>query len=239
MTAPPAEHERLLTRWSDWIERITLDLIRGHLHQHVWRSVRDEILRVRPEADQSFLVSYSAIYADGQVMRVRRIADTHPDSDSLINLLDAIRRNPKVMTRERYADRHAERTGFENGWAMGAAEWDDLFAAQPGDEEISGDLVARDQRRLTVQLEHLTAWATKTLAHLDPLRPTVIPQYQDISRALDLLAEITGRYSVFIRGWAPSEWKPFMQGDWEAVFRPTLFASPLVAERSRYARDFT
>jgi len=65
MTAPPGEHERLISDWRERLDRIKDELMRAHLHQYVWTSMRDEIQK-QPGTDGTFLVSYSAVYVGSQ-----------------------------------------------------------------------------------------------------------------------------------------------------------------------------
>lgn len=227
VTAPPSAHQKILESWSIWIGRIEDDLIRGHLHQVVWQTMRDEIAaRLSSDADASFLVSYSAVYVDGQVLRVRRLADTHKGVRSLVNLLEAMRANPRVMTRERYVARFLVAIDWEDptpGAEMAAREWDDLFGGGPNPNEVDPLRIDEDRDAILNELATLTSWATQTVAHLDPLQPEQVPMYKDIPDALELLSDITTRYSVLLKGSSVTDWTPTMQGDWQAVFRPALF----------------
>jgi hypothetical protein len=222
MTAPPADHEKILASWCRRLDRIRRQLLMGHLHHSIWTSMRDEIQRLGSEQDLTFLRSYMTMYVEGEVMLVRRVADTQDDSHSLFTLIDAIQANPGVMTRSRYVKRWAE-TGLIEGEAAGEREWDSLFAQQPGDEAIDPDLLERDKATIKDKLNHLVDWATTTVAHLDPRAPTKVPRYSDIPEALDLLAEITDRYGILLVGSSMSEWTPVVPGDWQEIFRPALF----------------
>jgi hypothetical protein len=162
------------------------------------------------------------MYVEGEVMLVRRLADTQDDSHSLVKLIDVIQANPEVMTRSRFVRRWVE-TELIEAEAAGQREWDSLFAQKPGDETIDPDLLERDKATIKDELDHLVDWATTTVAHLDPRRPTRVPVYSDIPEALDLLAEIADRYGILLVGSSMSEWTPVIQGDWQEVFRPTLF----------------
>lgn len=79
MAARAAEHDQLLERWREQLAKIERQLYTGFLHQAVWAEVRGEIQRRQPNADATFLVSYSSGYVAGQMLLVRRLADRDPD----------------------------------------------------------------------------------------------------------------------------------------------------------------
>jgi hypothetical protein len=99
MTAPKREHERIVQRWREQLAKIERELFRGFLHQAVWTELRDEIQRRHPDADATFLVSYSSGYVAGQMLLVRRLVDGDRKSDSLASLIQRIQGNANVVTR--------------------------------------------------------------------------------------------------------------------------------------------
>lgn len=222
MTAPQAARDALYARWRERLTKIQHELYRGFLQQELWTEMREEIPQRRPDTDATFLVSYSQLYVAGQMLLVRRLADVDESTHSLASLIRAIKRNPEVMTRTRYAQAWAN--GADSGGAdADREEWLRVFADPADPEHVNPELLDDDLDRLAKELDHIVDWATKTIAHLDPIAPMRVPLYSEIREALDLLAAITGRYQLLLHQSTTHDWTPVIQGDWQGVFRPALF----------------
>jgi AbiU2 len=223
MTAPQGQQDHLLQRWREQLAKIREHIIRGFLYQVVWTELREEIQGRRPTADGTFLVSYSAGYVAGQMLLVRRLADKDPRSDSLVSLIKRIARNAGVLTRTWYVERWVAES--DDAWHRKLAEsaWHSQFADPDDPEQLNPSVLQADVDRLATELEHITTWATKTIAHLDPRQPERVPTYGEVREALDVLAAVTRRYESLLNQSITDDWVPIIQGDWQAPFRPSLF----------------
>jgi len=83
VTAPKAERSRIYATWCERLEVIQHQLFLGFFHEKLWEEFRDEIQGRRPAADTTFIVSYTRLYVDAQMMLVRRLADTDEATSSL------------------------------------------------------------------------------------------------------------------------------------------------------------
>jgi hypothetical protein len=225
VTAPRAQHDRLVRGWREHLAKIERQLFHGFLHQAVWTELRDEIQKRRPDADQTFLVSYSVGYGAAQMLLVRRLTDLDPNTDSLASLIQKIQRNPNVLTRTRYAEEWAAKVDEPLEHLTGESTWDSTFADPSCRERLNLTLLQADLDRLA-DLEHIVTWATKVVAHLDPQQPDRVPKYHELRDALDVLASVTGRYQSLLNQSVTGMWTPAIQGDWYAPFRPALFPVP-------------
>jgi hypothetical protein len=223
------DDELVLERWADQLTKIEHDLYRGHVNQKVWTELREEIQFRRPGADATFLVSYSEGYVASQLIRVRRLADKDRRSHSLASLIQKVAVNPRVITRARWIRRYVGSIQVTEPWERphhernAAARWQERWADPDNPEQISPRVLQDDLDRLATELSHLTTWATKTIAHLDPRQPERVPTYHEIREALTLLAKMTVRYQSLLNLPISAEWTPIIQGDWQGVFRPALF----------------
>jgi hypothetical protein len=224
MTAPKREHERIVQRWREQLAKIERELFRGFLHQAVWTELRDEIQRRHPDADATFLVSYSSGYVAGQMLLVRRLVDGDRKSDSLASLIQRIQGNANVVTRTCCVEQWVAKSKDQRHLAELA--WDRAFADPQDPERLNPALLQRDLDRLASELEHIVTWATKTIAHLDPRQPERVPKYHEVRDALEVLADVTGRFQSLLNQSVTAEWTPAIQGDWYAPFRPSLFPLP-------------
>jgi hypothetical protein len=222
--------DELLNRWADQIAKIEQDLYRGHLNQKVWTELREEIQRRRPRADATFLVSYSEGYVASQLIRVRRLADKNRRTHSLASLIQKIAAtNPRVITRAWWISSYVGSIQVTEAWErdhherVAAERWQERWADPDNPEQVSPRVLQDDLGRLATELIHLTTWANKTIAHLDPTQPERVPKYHEIRDALTLLAKMTVRYQSLLNRPISAEWTPIIQGDWQGVFRPALF----------------
>ena len=217
MTAPPSDHGRILDGWRGRLEVIRNEVITAHFHQAVWTAFRDEVQKRRPAADGTFLVSYTQLYVQSQLALVRRLVDPAKSTGSLAGLLTSIVANPEVMTRDRYCSIH------EDDGRFAEATWRRAFADPNDPQRLNVSMVAADLERLTGDLSHLVAWATRTVAHLDRNKPTRVPRFDELREAIATIGQVTNTYGELLARSVTHDWTPVIQGDWEAVFRPALF----------------
>ncbi len=213
MTAPPTQHEKVIEQWRHHLEGIAAELREARLQRTVWEEFRDEVIARRPDCDGTFLYVFSQQYASTQLSRVRRLTERSGSALSLVNLIDAIQRNPLVWTRTRYLamygeDAHHAPSRWDEAWFDG--------------EAIRTQALTSDIERLESQTKHLKTWVDKKIAHLDRSHPERTPRFREVDEALTLLESTTSRYSELLTGstWA---WELLATGDWTAIFRPVLF----------------
>src|SRR4051794_19368915 len=94
VTTPRADHDGRLAEWQSWTDEIRRQLRLAHLHQIVWTEVRDAATTVHPDADHTFLWSYSQVYVASTTMTIRRLADRRKGTRSLYRLIMAMRGEP-------------------------------------------------------------------------------------------------------------------------------------------------
>jgi hypothetical protein len=104
------------------------------------------------------------------------------------------------------------------------SDWDRQFAAPGDSEHVNPALLTGDLARLADETKVITTWAMKVLAHLDPHKPLIVPKYGKIRLALAIAGEIANHYESMFRRSEHHWGDPWFQGDWQAMFRPALFA---------------
>lgn len=202
--------------------------MRAHWHQHIYTEVRDELQRrMSADDDASFLLSYSQVYGQAQLVRIRRLTDPHADSASLRALIVAIRGNREVIT----IDRHAERRRDLDDARM---EWQESYADESGRLQrdiLDGHLLQLDglediKTHIDKRVVHLDrAVALPDVTHDAPIRSSSLAtvRYQDIRRTLAALGDITNFYLALLTGIPIGDWTPVLLEDWHAPLRNGLF----------------
>jgi hypothetical protein len=229
MTAPAADHDRMWQGWSDWIDGlIKVELFRAHWHQRIWTEVRDEMQRhMDPGEDASFLVSYSQLYGQAQLMRIRRLTDPDSRSASLRVLIEAIGANRDLVTVDRHVRNRTDPEEARREWIRDYA--DEAGRLRPG--PLVHHLEQLDD------LDHLKVHIDKQIAHLDRsvalgdshdaarARPPAVPvvRYQDVRSALDVLGDVANFYLALLTGSSIGDWTPIMLDDWHGPLRNGLF----------------
>jgi hypothetical protein len=156
------------------------------------------------------------------MLLIRRLIDPDPTSHSLAGLIQAIEKNPGVLTQSRYVSSCADLLP-RGGRERGQHSWRQLYA-DPDDPELFAVAILRaDLTYLGSQFTRIRHWADKTIAHLDRTPPARVPLCREIPEALELLADVVARYEDILLQSFTTDWRPIIQGDWQEPFRPALF----------------
>jgi hypothetical protein len=222
MTAGPRQIPQLRAGVLERLAGIERELMIAHLNRQLYQEMRDEILKRHPIADATFLNSYAGMYWRSQAMLVRRLADATDGPDSLWNLIGRIRSNPAIASRNTLVDEVRSRSLpeiAEDAYADRSTEY--------GGADVPPDrLLAEMQQSLTVELQAVTTWVTRNVAHRDPRGPLQPLTYGEIDAALDHVTQLTNEVSSMLRYQRTDYSLITIQGDWQQCFRPALFAVP-------------
>ncbi len=222
MNAGPRQIPALRAGVIDRFVGIERELMIAHLNRQLYREMRDEMMRLYPTTDATFFNSYAGVYWRSQAMLVRRLADATDGPDSLWNLIGRIRSNPATASRKTLVDEVRSRSLPEIADDANA----DRSAAYDGADIPSDELLAGMQHSLTVELEAVTTWATRNVAHRDPRGPLQSLTYNEIDDALDHVTRLANTVSSMLRYQTTDYSRITIQGDWHECFRPALFPIP-------------
>ena len=237
----------ILAGWRDHLGHIQQDLYRAHHNQHIWTDFRDAVIKNDPTADGTFLASYSSVYAHSQGVVIRRQIDPDRRTHSLVNLLGAITRNPKVMSRTRFLEDRAG--GREpdrlDGWfhQRDTEAWA-RFAREDDPEHLNVEIPLNDINTLTTELSDIKEWVDEQVAHLDRRRFMTIansgvPSFGRLREALALLARTAQGYESLLTNGATGDWTPTVQGDWRQPLRRPVFPAAWHPWEDASPEDFT
>lgn len=229
VTAPPVNREKLHRDWCERHERIQNEVLGLHHHRALWRETRVALLDAEPEGPGFFVSHYSTLYVESQAIRVRRLV-RRGDNDpfSLGALIEAARRNPSVLTRDRYIERATRST---NDDADLFANWDRKRAVEEwlrmcgSGNEISPVNLDGYLKRLD-RANEIAAHADHHVAHIsNPSRtdPGTSATYRDLDEAIDEIGEVHRDWGVILHGRYLAQFEPVVQGDWKAPLRHPLF----------------
>jgi hypothetical protein len=240
VTAPPADRDRKLADWRRWLEDVRKELVRAYWHQTIWTEVRDAMVRHHSDADGSFIVSYSRLYIDSQVMTIRRVSRPN-ENRSLGRIIAAMLADPEILSRERYLAGSASAESSDFVWAWATDEdpdhidstrlQRDLDRLQGANDEA--DDAEAEAGALARVLDH----ADKTVAHMDATAPALTTSYGHLRSALETVADIFNDYGGLL-DYSTESFEPIaFGGDWHAPLRASLWPEELAA-REEWERKY-
>jgi hypothetical protein len=216
--------DEMFTQWQQkWVPKIDENLKLLWYHREVWQQVRDLLTNEheRYGSDGTFLGRFTKMYVDSQAMAVRRLADQGKQVMSFARLIEQMRDQPSVLSRDRYRSMCWDSAG--PGWSDDSADADyDRYAA-PGRDELDRSLLERDLQRLLADAEKVVEYANKTVAHDDSRAFEVQVTFGELAKVVDDIAELWWyRYHTLLTGIGRVE--PSIAGDPLAPFRVALHA---------------
>lgn len=224
MNAPAADLSNLKANILTSVAAINQEVTHAYLHRKVYTEVRDEIIARHPQADGTFINSYSALYARAQIMAIRRITDKSKETDSLWQVIQRLRNNPKLASRSAVIDAVREQHPDDEQLLR---DVDHYFTTQYGDGEVVADKVlAEMQTRLRSTVAEVIQFADRSVAHRDPRGAVLSVTYKEIHDGLDHVAGILKEVNMLLRFTHNAHQLLVIQGDWRDVFRPGLFPTP-------------
>jgi hypothetical protein len=208
--------------WLDQLGRIRDEVILLHHHRQIW-SEMNATLAVGCPDEGTFLDHYDRLYADRQVVAVRRLIDRDKDTDSLAQLVNKLASRPDLLSRDRWVDL------FRDGgahWMTEAHRQFDRTADPSNPDRVDPQVMAMFAASLRDNLTMVKAYVDKDIAHMErSSTPTPLITWDQLDEAIDLLGEVVTKVGVMLT----ANWLTFTAGviqtDWRRPFRSALFPS--------------
>lgn len=223
MTASPQQIVELRTRALEQLAGIEHELMVAFLNRQIYVELRDEFVARFAHADATFLNSYAGLYARGQIMVVRRLADTNDDKpDSVWWALKRIRNNPAIAARRHYLELASEQHPND---ATITAEAEHEYTTRYGPAAVPDDATLADMQHRLVSgvVADVLAFADRRIAHRDPRGPLHEVTYLEVDEALKQVALLANEVSMLLRRSTTDYEYVWIGGDWQECFRPSLF----------------
>ena len=186
MTAPPGDIPKLREHVRNTLKGIANELREAYLHKRLYVETRDEFTAKYPEVDHTFLQNYSRIYADRQIMAIRRMVDRSSDRPvSLWWVVERLRKNPEIGNRQDLLREVGEEHSDD---PLKVKEWSHHYDSCFGKDEIpSADALEKMQTALcgeSHQVDKVKEYADRNVAHKDQRGNQLSLTYADIHGAL-------------------------------------------------------
>ena len=225
MTKTPESHR---AEWTKQIDAITQEVYAIHHHRDLWRQLA-EITQAAKLPASVFFDALTMWYAATQSVAVRRQLDTSKGTVSLVRLLEDLERHRGLVTREW----HVSLWVGENpelvidkgdGWMwtpfLDEAQANfDKFAGERAHEHLDRGVVQADIARLKEAGASVQKYVNEAIAHATLRRQSAVVTYAELNGAIDVLAELVGKYTSLLKAEAIAQFEPVIQQDWTAIFR--------------------
>ena len=204
----------LYEKWTGWIEKVYEETVALFAYRSFYRGVV-EITQGNPAIPpSSFFDALGAWYATTQVIAVRRQTDLDKHAMSLANLLSSMATNPSVMTRARFIGLF----GDEEHWQLHANAQYDKYAGEAS-QTIAAEQYQQDLDEFLEAAQPIKDYVDRMVAHNDQRELTVVPTFDELNAAIDLLETMLNKYMVLLKATGVPSADPVHQADWKAAFR--------------------
>ena len=158
-----------------------------------------EIVEPNPDLPDNnlFIIWAWKNYLFTAAMGVRRQISNKYDDVSLVNLLEDIKKEPSILSRQRYTSLF-KGTGLETEYHYINKCFDDIVGK--GKDFIDPAEIENDIQRLNTTAESLKVYATKTLAHAgkDAKSIKILPTIKDLDDSIDLFEKMLNKYYALL-----------------------------------------
>jgi hypothetical protein len=203
-----------LAKWREWSERrIRPEIYEIYLHRHI--STELTAITKAKELPASYFFTYLAeTYATSQMIAVRRQADRHRKVASLAKLMAEIAQAPQTITRDFYVREWGDDLP---GHASGAF---DSYAAA-GDKNADPNRIRQELALLDETVSRVKRYVDQSVAHSDSNAKAMVPTFNDLNAAIDLLGKFYNRYhGLLFPGSSYATLVPVITShDWKAALR--------------------
>jgi hypothetical protein len=207
-----------------WVEDLFANVRQLRIDQHIWDEVQT-IIASNPNLHRPshFYQWMQDMFVSGIAMGIRRQLDDDTRTRSFYRFLKRIKGDPSLVSRKRYRGLYKDGDPtVEQLKRYGLLErtvndtYDRLVGAgkpQPSAEDIQEEIEAL--QRVSTKF---VAFANQVIAHDDRTKPTELPRFLDVDRAITALEQLVQRYAQLFEAAHRSVDLNF-QYDWRAIFR--------------------
>ncbi|MHB1769480.1 MAG: AbiU2 domain-containing protein [Minisyncoccota bacterium] len=207
--------ETKIEQWAKEIARITADVTDTIESQFIFKRL-GEIVGANPKisADNLFWDHLAASFGADLVLGITRQVDTRTEVVSLLKLLEDLRDNPGVITKEWYGDQY-EKNSLNR--AFGVRSFEEHFGLKP---ELDPTLIEKDIQDLKSITAKVAKFRHTRVAHKNVDEHLVIDlNFVEVEEALKFIETVVIKYQLLLNQSGYTELMPTITYNWESVFR--------------------
>jgi hypothetical protein len=192
-------------KWETWIDDIQRDVWKL-IDYRRWNAVFERVVNANPRLHRGQTIPdyFRDIYTDYAVLAVRRLVRRDKNSITLTALLDDLRDNHQMLSRNWY--RALYKRPLPGGYV-----YDDETAFQLADETfvdftdetgnvVSKSMIKADIANIEETICPIIHFSDRIKAHKDKRGVDQLPPYADLDAAVELLVQCVGKYAVLLTG---------------------------------------
>jgi hypothetical protein len=205
----------LFEKWSKWIDVLDAEILNLYSQRHVFQTVQAMLqnnpkLHVHPNTFNQWVAFW---YSSSMSVAVRKQADRNRDSISYRRLLEGIKANPSVLSRDRLkrlyvSDIYTE--GDANLWL------DQVFGV--GRAHIDFNVVNQEIGELEKKCASVSHFVNKRIAHHDQNDFIALPKFSDLHETIDHLGALHQKYFGIFKCLGTELLTQYTY-DWTSIFR--------------------
>lgn len=195
-----------------------------HVQNRVfWQALRKVERHPKIDPRNSFVDWMVKAYVSDMTTRIRRILDGRRDVVSFLKLLEKVKSQDYLRSRQRHLNLYGNAPGH---WA--ASLFDGLLARSevptPGSQtHLPSDVVAQDFKRLKAATKRLLIYANNFITHTNwdvhvNLMPIQAPTFDETKQVINLLDSRFRFYRLLLEAASGSTLMPTWQYPWERIF---------------------
>jgi hypothetical protein len=213
-------------KWRRWLDgadgeangKITNEVVAMHARRVPWRELtRLANRRDLPSPDSYWWEWVVDCYAVTQSIAIRRQLDQQTTAVSLGRILRELVDHPGAMTRELWLSSW-EAKDDHDVW-LANKQWDEKFASADEPAILNPALPTADLKALEEGGHRMRGYVDRHVAHLDRRGSEVVPTFNDIDDAVDLIGALFTRYHALLTASGYTQLEPAFQDDWAAPLR--------------------
>ncbi|MGZ3727873.1 MAG: AbiU2 domain-containing protein [Bdellovibrionota bacterium] len=207
-------------RLREWSKYVLDEVMQLRINDHVFWEVQ-EIIKANAALQNggTFLDWIAETYLSNATVRLRKLTDRTKNVRSFVRLLEAVKADEEVRSRQRYL---AHYKGDDKYILAMANEWFDKWTAKTGSPVISKELIQKDIDALTKGVEKVNEYTNLHVTHARPdlaANPSYkAPTYTELTAAIGIAERLTIKYRNMFFAESRDDLLPTWQYDWKKVF---------------------
>ncbi|MBU6431158.1 MAG: hypothetical protein KGJ58_02790 [Patescibacteria group bacterium] len=205
-----------IEQWKRDIEKITSDVTDTIESQFIFKRL-GEIVTANSKigADNLFWDHLASSFGASLVLGITRQVDKRPEVVSLLKLLEDIKDNPGIITKQWYGDEYEKSPVL--GRAFGIQSFEEHFGSKP---ELDPDLIEKDIQALKSATAKVARFRHTRIAHKNADERLVIDlNFAEVEAALKEVERLVIRYQLLLNQSDYNELMPSITYNWESIFR--------------------
>ena len=209
--------DQQLKKWIKWLAEIRPEIERLVINRDVFwevqKIIKTNVKLHKPSSFYSFLGRTYVAYAS---MGIRRQLKIDRKSISLSRLLTEMARRSDLLSRAYYTGLY--RNIYSNPVILAQADRHFDALAGNGNAHISTDSIQKDIELLANAGKKVEEYADRRIAHFDKRKPTSIPRFSELDKAIDILDALYVKYHLICHAEKFATLMPVYQYDWKQIF---------------------